>query len=172
MKELLEGLIAETPTAIKNVYQIGYHHCKWAVLNQNGTDTDAKDVFQQAVFSLLERVRQPDFEINNLKAYLFQSCRYIWLKEKRERRSTELVEHFSTDIPDTNELEQKEVREERLDALYKALDQLEENCRVLLELTYFEKQRDKDIAVTMKYQLNFVRVKRKRCLDHLRKLTI
>lgn len=170
MNDLLEGLITETPTAIKSVYQIGYHHCKWAILNQEGTDSDAKDVFQQAVFSLLERVRQPDFEINNLKAYLFQSCRYIWLKEKKERRSTQLVERFPTDIPDEDEIGLKVIKEGRIETMYKALDQLEENCRTLLDLTYFEKQRDKEIAVTMKYKLNFVRVKRKRCLDHLRQL--
>lgn len=170
MNDLLEGLIAETPTAIKSVYQIGYHHCKWAILNQDGTDSDAQDVFQQAVFSLLERVRQPDFEIGNLKAYLFQSCRYIWLKEKKERRTTQLVEQFSTDIPDEDETGLKAIKESRIEAIYKALDQLEENCRTLLDLTYFEKQRDKEIAAMMKYKPNFVRVKRKRCLDHLRQL--
>lgn len=170
MNELLDRLRKGEKTAVKQLYEQYYHHCKWAILNSDGSDDDAKDVFQQAVVSLWNKVESPDFQIKStLKGYLYNSCRYIWWNSLKKNKK--MISTTNEEMPvliDEDESAEKQAKETRLRLLYACIDAANEGCQRLLEITYFERLPDKEIANIINIGANSVRGKRKRCMDKLK----
>ena len=170
MEQLLQELRTGQKDAIKRIYEQSYHHCKWAVLKNKGSEDDARDVFQEAVFSLINRLQEQDVEIKNLDAYLYNSCKFIWYGQLRKNGKVSLVESFNDDIEEEDGLQDKEEKEKMRSALYQGLNKIGEDCRRLIELTFFEKYSDSEIAPIFGYQVKFVRTKRYRCIKMLKRI--
>jgi len=52
------------------------------VQQNNGSDDDAKDLFQEAMIILYEKVQQGDFDLySKLKTFLYAVCRRLWQKK-------------------------------------------------------------------------------------------
>ena len=167
MDNLLSGIKNGDKRAIRELFLSFYNHCKWAILNNEGIDEDAKEVFQQAILSLMEKLQEGKLEVDNLQAYLYNTCKFIWFK--RKRRLVTHTDDFKENYEETNISELNDYLESRKYLMYEGLNQLGEACRKLLELFYFEKLSDKEIAPILDYKLGFVRVKRGRCVEGLRK---
>ena len=61
------------------------------ILNNSGTSDDAKDIFQEAMIVLYEKVRSGSFELNcQIKTYVYSVCRRLWLK-----RLHQLAENYA-----------------------------------------------------------------------------
>ena len=63
------------------------------ILNNNGNEDDAKDVYQEGIIVLYNKIKGGDFELSSkLKTYIYSVCRRIWLKKlsQQSRKSNEL----------------------------------------------------------------------------------
>ncbi len=168
MNGLLDRLRSGEKAAVKELYEQYYHHCKWVVLNGGGSDDDAQDVFQQVVFSLWEKLERADFEIKStLKGYLYNACKYIWWDIKKKDKGVSL-DHIK-EIADEDGIAAKTAEEKRYEQLYACIELLGGECKTLLERTYFENLSDKEIAPQFGLKVNYVRIKRKRCMDRVKK---
>ena len=163
--------------AIAQLYEIAFKYCASHILRNNGTMDDAKDLFQEALFVFIKKLRKDkDFSIeHDIKAYLYKIIYNLWLKRLRTDKKSGL--QLTMDDPDSNmilihedEIEEKKELEAKDQQLYDCLKQLKADCEQLLKLTFFEKKGDRDIAKIMDYSYEFVRQKRKRCIKSLRKL--
>jgi DNA-directed RNA polymerase specialized sigma24 family protein len=54
---LLEGLARQDKTAIETIYKENYKLIQALVLNNNGSVDDAKDIFQEAMIVLYQKVQ-------------------------------------------------------------------------------------------------------------------
>lgn len=59
--------------------------------------------------------------------------------------------------------------EDRLNVVVGYLELLEDDCREVLRLSFYEKLPQAEIAQVMGYSDSFVKVKKHRCLEYLRK---
>jgi DNA-directed RNA polymerase specialized sigma24 family protein len=51
------------------------------VINNNGDEDEAKDIYQEAIIVLYNKVKRGDFELSSkLKTYIYSICRRLWLK--------------------------------------------------------------------------------------------
>ena len=157
--------------AIKEIYKKLFRPCCYPVFNDKGSLDDAREVFQEAFISLLAKLKDPDFVIkSSLQAYLRQSCFHIWLKMRRKSRrqsNTDPNEMIIAD--DQSDLEAKKIKEDRIDKLNSCIKKAPDKCRQLLQLYFFEKKKDKEIAPIMGYSEDFVKNKRRRCINGLKK---
>ena len=81
-KALLQGLAKNDRKAVETIYRQNYNTIQALVVSNNGSADDAKDVFQEAMVVLYEKVRTGTFELNCLlKTYLYSVCRRLWLKK-------------------------------------------------------------------------------------------
>lgn len=160
--------------AIKTLYKSAFTYCTSYIIKHNGNQEDAKEIFQRSMVVLLEKLRDENFTIkSNPKTYLYGICKNQWLKELR--RTNKL--HFISEqegkaaalVYEEASYEEKEEQESRLQSIFSALKKGSEDCKKLLQLTYFEKKTDKEIAPVMNYSLEFVRNKRRRCIASIRK---
>ncbi len=80
-QQLLEGLALNDRKAIETIYKRHYNMVQALILNNSGYPDDARDIFQEAMIVLYEKVRSGSFELNcQLKTYLYSVCRRLWLK--------------------------------------------------------------------------------------------
>ena len=161
--------------AIKELYNIAYASCANMIINNSGSDDDARDLFQEALLVFIKKLQNPDFELTaQPKTYLYAVCRNLWLKQLQKRKKTK----GSIQIDDPNNLiplvhvdglEEKQEMEVKFELISDILAQLNSDCKQLLISFYYKKMPLKEIAQIMEYSSGFVKVKKKRCMDSLKK---
>ena len=123
---------------------------------------------------LLQKLQDKDFSINcNVKSYLYAICRNQWLTERKKRGKTDsIIDDEGKEIvmiDDSSEIAAKNEKEDKFTRMFEQLKTASEECQKLIQLTFFKKLSDKEIAPLMNYSLEFVRNKRRRCIGSLRK---
>ena len=143
------------------------------ILSNSGSTDDAKDIFQEALIVLYERVKSGSFELNCLiKTYLFAVSRRLWLKrlQQLERQGVEIDQAESiADIPLDLELAMQ--RNAEFDLMEKAMIGLGEPCRSLLESYYIKKRSMTEIALDFGYtNADNAKNQKYKCLMRLKKI--
>lgn len=142
-------------------------HFVW--LNQ-GRQQEAEDLFQDGILILYEKLRSKEFVLRwSLKSFLYGICRNQWLKRLRARKSFLIrdVGDFLENLPDIIE-EEAELPDN--EAVYQAIQQLQDPCFTLLIGYYYEKKTFEELARTLQYASSNVAKQRKfRCLERLKK---
>lgn len=135
-QELLNGLISRDEKVLKKFYSLYYQHVRQFVRSNNGSDEDARDLFQDAMLVLYQKAKDHKFKLTcSPGTYLYSVSRFLWLKElaKRKWTSTRYVE--MEDVIDTDDdigiLNEKN---ERLIFFRKCFEKLPEDCKKVLGL--------------------------------------
>lgn len=169
---LLKDLRAAAPAAFEAVYQRYYRIVAKQVSDAGLAGADAEDLFQEVLVVLVQKVRDPEFRLNaKMSTYLFAVARNLLLKKTSKKVELSagddtLVRLGGEQAPD--DLSDLKNREEQLNIVIGYLELLEEDCNRLLNMTFYEKRSHADIAGVMGYSEAFVKVKKFRCLEHLR----
>ena len=139
--EYIEGLRLSDNAVIRAVYKKFYPAIMRMVLSNNGTEQEAKDVFQESILVLYHHVQKQNFVLScALQTYLYSVAKRLWLKQLSKKSGTlKLDERFyeSRDFADAeNEVDVYEEREQNLDRMHESIGQLGEPCKTLLEDFY------------------------------------
>jgi RNA polymerase sigma factor (sigma-70 family) len=138
-ESLLAGIRNEDTTALAYLYKQHYPMILHLVLNNNGTEQEAKDIYQEAVIVFYEKIRNETLELNCLiKTYLYSVCRRLWLKRLAlKNRFTGILDsdtYFEVE-GEVADLEEKEVK---FTHMAQAMELLGEPCKTLLEDFYLQ----------------------------------
>ena len=143
------------------------------VVQNNGTEDEAKDVFQEAVIVLYDKVKQRDFELTSqLKTYLYAICRRLWLKQLGSRsRNTHDVAAYEDVIAIDEDLARHEEKDRQLTMMERALDKLGEPCRTIIHDFYIENLSMQEICDKIGYtNADNAKTQKYKCLQRLKKL--
>jgi RNA polymerase sigma factor (sigma-70 family) len=151
--ELINGLISKDERILREYYNMYFHGIRRYVLSNNGRDEDARDLFQDVLLVMFQKVRDGKFKLTcALGTYLYSVSRFLWLKELGRRKwiSYQPVDHedymdIDADIVLINE------KNERLLFYRKYYEKLSENCRKVLSL-FAEGCSIKEITKVMGYK--------------------
>lgn len=168
--------------AFKCLYEKHYRSIEFFVCGNSGTETDARDAFQEIILVLCKYCRKPDFKPHvKVKTFIDAIGRRWWFHRLRGRKGDEIYTdlnqiHINEDgevetnafanLPDP--VPETEDREGFLSALDQAFGQMEDKCKQILRLTYWENLRDDAIASTIGSAVGSVKVLRHRCMERLR----
>ncbi len=165
---------AERNRGLTALYQNLYGGVARFVLNNSGTEEDAKDIFQEGLIVLYEKVSVPDFvQTSSLKTFLHAICRNLWLKRLRRssRRETSVGEIQLLPIADWEDAHREDQQEEQKELVQQLLGQLGESCRRLLVRFYYERRSMQEIANLLGLSNDRVaKNKKARCMNKLREL--
>ncbi len=143
------------------------------ILSNSGYPDDARDIFQEAMIVLYEKVKSGSFELNcQLKTYLYSVCRRLWLKRlnQLQRISTE-VDNLQEIIPVEDEMEKHEQRNLDFQIMEQSLNTLGEPCSSLLKAYYLETKSMVDIAIDFGYtNADNAKNQKYKCLMRLKKI--
>lgn len=170
---LLKGLAAGDRKIIEGIYKDHFNIIQSLIVNNNGSVDDARDIFQEAMVVLYEKVRTGSFELNcQLKTYLYSVSKRLWLKrlQQNNRLFTQEVDLEAT-IPVDEEIGQHEKRDAEFELMSQAIQRLGEPCKSLLEAYYLRKMNMQDIALQFGYtNSDNAKNQKYKCLMRLKKL--
>jgi RNA polymerase sigma factor (sigma-70 family) len=171
--DLLKGLAEGDRKSTELIYKNHFNMIQTLVINNSGSTDDARDIFQEALVVLFEKVRMGSFELNcQLKTYLYSVCKRLWLK--RLHQSSRYLA-AGIEVESTVSVEEDMVAHEKRDADYelmnKAIGNLGEPCKSLLEAYYINKMNMQDIASRFGYtNADNAKNQKYKCLMRLKKI--
>ena len=157
--------------ALAYIYEQHYDIIASFILKNNGSSTDAEDVFQEAMIVFYKKIQNEELELTcSIRTYLYAICRNLWLKQlSRRNRKQELVGEWEEVMALEEPLNM--IEEEQRAALAAILDQMGEGCRKLLVHYFYDRMRMKDIAEVMNLaNEGVVKNKKLRCMKKLQEL--
>jgi RNA polymerase sigma factor (sigma-70 family) len=172
-KALLQGLAQSDKNAIETIYKENFNMIQSLILNNSGSADDAKDIFQETMIVLYERVRSGTFELNCLiKTYVYSVSRRLWLKRLQQmNRYAPSLDGLHETIPVEEEMEAHERMNSEFDMMNKAIGSLGEPCKSLLEAYYLEKKNMQEIALSFGYtNADNAKNQKYKCLMRLKKI--
>lgn len=172
-KELLEGLAASEKKAVETIYKENFNMVQSLIINNNGSADDAKDIFQEAMIVLYEKVRSGTFELNCLiKTYVYAVSKRLWLKKLQQTNRYVLSsDALESEIAVEDEIEGHEKRNEEFEMMEKAISSLGEPCKSLLEAYYLQKRNMQAIAADFGYtNADNAKNQKYKCLMRLKKI--
>ena len=172
-QKLLEGLACNDRKAIETIYKQHYNMVQALIISNSGYPDDARDIFQEAMIVLYQKVKSGSFELNcQLKTYLYSVSRRLWLKRLSQLQKTHSeVEDLQETVPVEDELERHEQRNQDFQVMEQSLNNLGEPCRSLLKAYYLEMKSMVEIAGDFGYtNADNAKNQKYKCLMRLKKI--
>ncbi len=172
-KLILKGLAESNKQAIETIYRENYAMIQAFILNNSGSQDDARDIFQEAMIVLFEKARSGSFELSSqLKTYIYSVCRRLWLKRlNKMQRYNGNLENMEETIFVEEDLEQHEKRNNDFTLMENALSKIGEPCKSLLDAYYIQKKHMQEIATDFGYtNADNAKTQKYKCLMRLKKL--
>lgn len=172
-KKLLQGLARNDNKAAETIYKDNYNMVQSMIINNNGSTDDARDIFQEAMIVLFENSKSDSFQLNcQIKTYLYSVARRLWLKRLQHlKKYGGQVENLGELVSVEEEMETHEQRSAEFHVMEKALMNLGEPCKTLLEAYYMQKKSMVEIAGSFGYtNADNAKNQKYKCLMRLKKL--
>ena len=176
--ELLMGLADGSDDALSQLYRRYFPMVLRFVTSNSGSEDEAKDIYQEALIVLYEKVRSGSFELQcQLKTYVYSVSRRLWLKQLTHK-SRFMVSDTETPATDSaavgqmsNDLTDHEERDRQFDLMADSLNRLGEPCRTLLEDFYIRHLSMQDITEKFGYtNADNAKTQKYKCLMRLKRL--
>lgn len=120
------------------------------VLKNRGNQEDVKDVFQDAVTTLLYKMKAEGFvPKGDINKYVFVSCRNIWINKAKRNGTVIYVEQEIEQEDDSTSQVDSIIQDERVSLVRSLMEKLGEPCKTLLKHLYFDELSLKEIVVKM-----------------------
>lgn len=171
--ELIEGLKTGNSGDLKSIYSSCYPVIKSLVLRNNGSEYEAKDVFQDALVLLFEKLQQPGFTLTcSVKTFIYAVSKRLWLKKWNEKKIRVYDTQFEAEPESMDGIFETMIQEESLMArMNKAVEELGEPCATLLKDFYIRDLSMADIAGKMGYtNAENAKNQKYKCLQRLKRL--
>ncbi|HEY1010441.1 MAG: RNA polymerase sigma factor [Daejeonella sp.] len=171
--EIILGILNDSKDILNRLYKTYFPMVLQLVLNNNGNEDDAKDVFQESVIVLYNKVKSGNFELNSkLKTFIYSVCRRLWLKRlNAQSRNVRNVEDFSEFIPVEDDLEKHEEKDRQFHLMEQALKQLGEPCKTIIEDYYLQNRSMQEISEKFGYtNADNAKTQKYKCLQRLKKI--
>ncbi|MFK7812181.1 MAG: RNA polymerase sigma factor [Maribacter sp.] len=175
-REIVLGFKKNDSKVMEALYTTVFPKVCLFILKNNGNETKAKDIFQEAFIACWKNIKADKFsEEGNVEAYLYTIAKNKWTDFLRSTNYKKVVAHENKleliKVVDDEKIDESVEKAQR-NAMQKALNQLGSNCKTLLNLFYFERKSMDDISQTMNLTSASARNQKYRCMEKLRKLSL
>lgn len=171
-QKYITALLHNDTSLLDELYKKYSGKIKWMVLQNNGTETDAADIFQEALISIYHKARTQDFVLTcPLDAFLYLICKNKWLNELNKRKNHKVTLSDNDGYNDIGEdsfklSEDVLMQEERKELLMQKFAELGEGCREILQLSWSGKGME-EVAEILKVSYGYARKKKSECMGKL-----
>lgn len=170
-KKEVEALLSYDREMYLDLYRYTFPQVANAIMQEGGDRQVARDVFQNALIVLLERIRSDDFVLTcSAGTYLHSVSVNIWrnLRRKLAQRAIQVdIRDFPNSMTETIYFEEIPGDYEKLAAL---LEKMEDPCKSLLENFYVRELSWEAIAEKMGYaSAGSARNQKYKCIERIRK---
>jgi len=170
-EEIIMGLRKRDNRVLQYIYKNSFNAVKQLVIHNAGSDSDAEDIFQEALIIIFKKLREnDDFKLTaNFTTYIYSISRLIWLKHLKQIKKIE-IDPLNRDMEERIEFEEPlpvEDKDLRMAIYQRTLSQIPEDCQKILRLTA-EDITSREIARQLGFRSEgYVRKRRHFCKEYL-----
>lgn len=171
-EELLRGILRNNSTILRHIYKSYYHKINAFVTRNNGDESEANDIFQEAIIVIYRKLKANNLTLDNctFETYIYSVSRLLWLKYLDKRKNNivkvEEIHHYSETVYD-DDIKEIILKNERYKLFQEHFQKLGKDCQKILQL-FFDKIPIKQIADIMGYTSESYAKKRKhQCKEYL-----
>jgi len=171
--EVVIGIQNGSKDTLNRLYKSYYPMILQLILANSGDEDDAKDIFQEAIIVLYNKVKSGNFELNSkLKTFIYSVCRRLWLKRlNQQKHNGGNVKDFEDYIPIEDNLEEHDEQDRKFKVMEQALGKLGEPCRTIIDDFYMKNKSMQDICDKFGYtNTDNAKNQKYKCLQRLKKL--
>jgi RNA polymerase sigma factor (sigma-70 family) len=167
----LDALIRNDEPLIDELYKKFSGKIKRMVLQNHGNETDAADIFQDALLSICEKGKKQHFILTcPFDAFLYLICKNKWITELHKRKNSHVtfqdIESFSIGEDTFKMAEELALQQARKNLIIAKVSEMSESCKRLLELSWRHKSL-KEVAKILGLKYGYVRKKKSECMAEL-----
>jgi len=170
---LLKGLAENDTKAIEVIYKENFSIIQSYIINNNGSYDDARDIFQEAMIALYEKVQSNSFVLTcKINTYVYSVCKRLWLKRLQQiGKYSNQIEGFEETIPVEEDVDDYEKKNADFTMMEKALHSIGEPCKSLLEGFYIKQMGMQELAKQFGYtNADNAKTQKYKCLMRLKKI--
>ena len=139
-KEILERIGQGDEKVLEHLYSRHYRMMVKMIQQNNGTEEEAKDVYQEALLAFWQKAASRKLVLTSkISTYLYSVCQNLWRKELDKKR------RYSDTEVDKEEFQDYEERE-RLRIVKESIEELGDVCKKILTYYYFDGMSMADIS--------------------------
>jgi RNA polymerase sigma factor (sigma-70 family) len=157
---------------IKELYKQYYSDVQQYVCNNSGQADDARDLFQEIALNFLKMMQEGAADsIQNEKYYLMGMARNLWLKKIHKEKHTLAYD----DVMLTEKADEPTLAEEKnslFELVSTKLSEISKECQQIIYEGFYQKKSNTELAALMGYTEQFIKVKKHRCLQGLKKIIL
>jgi len=170
--QVVDGLKNSNNAAYDLLYSFYYPTIENFVKRNNGTSADAKDIFQETIIVLLDKVPKEDFILtSSIKTYIFAVASNLWLKRLREaKKMTQLDNDIDLEDMTLSEWEEKEEVLSERNVIQRVFHKISRHCLIFLTKTFLTGATREKLVAEMGYKNPHTFDNQKyKCLEQARK---
>ena len=171
--EIVLGILNNSEIVLKRLYTTYFPMILQLIINNNGNEDDAKDIYQEAIIVLYNKIKSGEFELSSkLKTYIYSVCRRLWLKRLSQmNRYGGDIRDFEEYLPVEDEVDNHNERDTQFNKMENALQLLGEPCKTIMEDFYIHNRSMQDICELFVYtNADNAKTQKYKCLQRLKKL--
>jgi RNA polymerase sigma factor (sigma-70 family) len=173
---LYEGLKRNQPSAFEYLYKNNYPAVRQLLRQYNGSEDDAKDVFQEGIIALWNNIRSGSYQLREdvkMSTYLIQICKLRWMDRMKKASSRyEIRQETYQEPAEEAEVMVDWINREEQSEFQQQFAQLGERCQSLLKGFYFMKQSLQEIAERLGIGEASAKNEKYRCMQRLKKIVL
>ncbi len=167
-QEIIIGLKSGESFAVNYLAKEYLPMIRYFISKNNGSEEDAKDIFQDALFILIDKISSNDFNLQvTLSTYLFAICKNLWLMVlDRQKAARNYEKRRSLDIFESDFSERGDTAfSERI--FRQCFDTMDDVSQKILKM-YWMEITPTEIAEKLGYSYGYVRKKKSECMKELK----
>lgn len=182
-QQIFDGLLTKDTPVVNAIVSFLYDQCQRSVTRmvtrQEGSITDAEDLFQEVIVAFLHNTWEGKFHLRHnvrVTTYIYEIARIMWLKKlyqqaARIKRHDRYGQQQRDEEPSMLNPEQELISDEEIQSARSVFERLDVMCQQLLTAFYFDKKTMKQIADEFGLGTeDNAKVRKYRCVLALRKL--
>jgi RNA polymerase sigma factor (sigma-70 family) len=164
--KVLEEIRKGNEEMLEYLYLKHTNMVKSFILKNNGTEEDVSEILQETVIAAWQNMMKPSFLLQSkISTYLMAIAKNLWYKELKKRSRFTVVDESLKERPETDKNNPMD-----LALIRQLVDDLDDTCKELLSLFYFDGMDQKAIADRMGFaNAQTVKAKKYQCFKRLEK---
>ena len=151
--DLIKGIRSHDSSVLRYVYETYYPIIEPYIIHNQGSEDQARDIFQDAMIIVYKRIKSGDLELTcKFGTYLFAICKNIWMQERKKYLlRAEKLRQQAFVVNDPGPADDPLLQNHLSELFNKHFEHLSKDCQKILSM-YFNNFSVEDIRAAMNYK--------------------
>ena len=152
-EQIIRGLKEGNRDTVQYIYDNYFYMCSYMVSSNGGNEEESKDIFQDALLVVIQKIAEPDFKLSSqFQTFLFTIQNNQWKIELKKRKKQNKLSEVPFLIDYTAE-ELIDYYDQKISSslLWKCFKKLRKDCQDILKL-WWKGYGQKEIAHVLSYK--------------------